>query len=177
MIAKHDLLTLTEWTTSGFNSLAHRGMLPFRPGPSAKHGQYTEEQAVRLCFLKAFTLAGMSQGNAANALRTGFNSIQSYLARRPQPGRADVLLGAVSDGVVGVEDEDWRLAVSLWSGSKTLTQVSDGSQTSRLEKAPGVAVFINASQVMASMQSRAYLRGRAGSDLAEWVALFRAPAK
>lgn len=174
MISRQDVLTLTGFSASAFNSLAHREMLPFSAGPSAQHGRYTEEQVVRLCLFKALTAAGLPQAQATDTLRMGFWPIQTFLAREPQPARADVLLGAINSEAESAGASKWRPAVGLWTPTKCLVHAVVADGVERVAHGPTAVVFTNASQAMTHLYARAYRRSRSGGDLAEWAKLFRA---
>lgn len=87
-----DLLQLTGLTTSVFDALGNRAVLPFKgTGKAAGWGNYSVDDAFRLALFLELTRIGKSQIQAAQLVREQFDEL---LAKAAQYGERSMLFGA-----------------------------------------------------------------------------------
>lgn len=92
-----DLLDVVQMTSTTFNALAARSLLPLPGGRGdASWKQYRPEDALRLMLLKELTRNGTAQARASTLIRQHFETLIDYVAGDPKPKKAPFMFGLAS---------------------------------------------------------------------------------
>lgn len=155
-----ELLDVVNMTSTTFDALAARSLLPF-PGGRAGSGwaQYRPEDALRLMLLKELTRAGTPQVRASGLVRNHFERLIDYAAGDPKPKLAPLMFGLMSvHSVTHGADEptietDLHLTGVLSSMDEAVTSAlkAAGSRPDDV----GEVRWINASRCMRLVHDRA----------------------